>query len=62
MATPAQLAAAFKAARAWINTEAGWYASMIPDADVQQLCQIVLSAAASVSTPQPQPPKKEPTS
>jgi len=61
MATPAQLAAAFKAARAWIDREAGWYASMIPDADVQQLCQIVLDAAA-MPQPSPSPPPKEPTS
>lgn len=45
MATQAQLDAAFKAARAWIDQEAGFYAGMIPDADVQKLCQVVLDAA-----------------
>jgi hypothetical protein len=55
MATPAQLAAAFKAARAWIDREAGFYAGMIPDTDVQKLCQIVLDAAADAAT---QTPKK----
>ena len=29
MTTPAQLDAAFKAARAWIDQQAGFYASMI---------------------------------
>jgi hypothetical protein len=37
---------AFKAARAWIDQEAGFYARMIPDAEVQKLCEIVLQAAA----------------
>jgi hypothetical protein len=46
MPTQAQLAAAFKAARAFIDQEAGFYARMIPDSDVQKLCQIVLDAAA----------------
>jgi hypothetical protein len=50
MATQAQLDAAVKAARAWIDQEAGFYASMIPDADVQALCQVVIDAA-SQSTP-----------
>jgi hypothetical protein len=54
MATQAQLDAAFKAARAWIDQEAGFYASMIPDSDVQKLCQIVIDAAAS-PTPTNQP-------
>jgi len=48
MATQAQLDAAFKAARAWIDTEAGFYAGMIPDSDVQKLCQVVIDAAAQV--------------
>ena len=46
MATQAQLDAAFKAARAFIDAEAGLYAGMIPDADVRKLCQIVLAAGA----------------
>jgi hypothetical protein len=45
MATQAQLDAAFRAARAWIDQEAGFYARMIPDVDVQKLCQIVIAAA-----------------
>jgi hypothetical protein len=54
MATQAQLDAAFKAARAWIDQEAGFYASMIPDSDVQKLCQIVIDAAAQpIPTTQP---------
>ncbi len=52
MTTPAQLDAAFKAARAWIDQEAGFYASMIPDADVQKLCQVVLAAAAQTGPAQ----------
>jgi hypothetical protein len=50
MATQAELDAAFKAARAWIDQEAGFYAGMIPDADVQKLCQVVLAAAEQSST------------
>ncbi|HUZ34178.1 MAG TPA: hypothetical protein VMV19_19040 [Xanthobacteraceae bacterium] len=46
MPTQAQLDAAFTAARAWIDQEAGAYAQMIPDSDVQKLCQVVLAAAA----------------
>ncbi len=57
MATAAQLAASFKAARAWINAEAGWYASMIPDSDVQKLCQVVLDAAAQTNVPQTKEPQ-----
>jgi hypothetical protein len=53
MATQAQVDAAFKAARAWINKEAGWYAGMIPDADVQQLCQLIIDAAGQTTTLQP---------
>jgi hypothetical protein len=60
MTTPAQLAAAFKAARAWIDREAGFYASMIPDADVQKLCQIVLDAAEQIGAATQQP-KREAT-
>lgn len=61
MATQAQLDAAFEAARAWIDGEAGFYASMIPDSDVRKLCQIVIDAAAAApQSPQPQP--KEPAS
>ncbi len=52
MATQAQIDAAFKAARAWINAEAGWYARMIPDADVQKLCQVVLDAVEQTNVPQ----------
>ena len=53
MATQAQLDAAFKAARAFIDTEAGLYAGMIPDADVRKLCQTVLDATAPArSNPQ----------
>jgi hypothetical protein len=60
MATQAQLSAAFQAARVWINAEAGWYASMIPDVDVQKLCQVVLDAAAAAaqSSPPPSSPKE----
>jgi hypothetical protein len=58
MATQAQLDAAFKAARTWINQEAGWSASMIPDTDVQKLCQVALDAAAQAATPQPQEPQQ----
>lgn len=54
MATQAQLDAAFKAARAWIDREAGFYASMIPDSDVQQLCQVVIDAAAVQTQPKEQ--------
>lgn len=50
MATQAQLDAAFKAARAFIDQEAGFYARMIPDSDIQKLCQIVLDAAQPVSS------------
>jgi hypothetical protein len=50
MATQAELDAAFKAALAWIDQEAGFYAGMIPDADVQKLCQVVLAAAEQSST------------
>jgi len=50
MATQAQLDAAFKAARAWIDGEAGWYAGMIPDADVRMLCQVVLTAVQKTNT------------
>ncbi|MGB7101046.1 MAG: hypothetical protein WBD95_20060 [Xanthobacteraceae bacterium] len=57
MTTPAQLDAAFKAARAWIDHEAGFYASMIPDADVQKLCQVVLAAAAQTSPSQAKEPQ-----
>lgn len=46
MATQVELDAAFKAARAWIDQEAGFYARLIPDAEVQKLCEIVLQAAA----------------
>jgi hypothetical protein len=56
MTTPAQLDAAFKAARAWINREAGFYASMIPDADVRTLCQVVLEAAAQTDPTQAKEP------
>ena len=52
MTTQAQLNAAFKAARAYIDQMAGWYASMITDADVQKLCQIVVDAAAQTTSPQ----------
>ena len=48
MATQAQLDAAFKAARAWIYVEAGFYAHMIPDSDVQKLCAVILNASANV--------------
>jgi hypothetical protein len=58
MATQAQLDAAFKAVRAWIDQEAGFYAQMIPDADVRQLCQIVLTAVQQTNDP----PTKEPRS
>ncbi|MGA3308685.1 MAG: hypothetical protein ABSD08_08725 [Xanthobacteraceae bacterium] len=57
MATQAQLDAAFKAARAWINAEAGWYAGMIPDVDVQKLCQVVLAAAEQTTLPQAKEPQ-----
>ena len=57
MTTAAQLDAAFKAARAWINQEAGFYASMIPDADVRTLCQVVLAAAAQTSPSQAKEPQ-----
>ena len=53
MPTQAQLDAAFKAARAWIDQEAGLYASMIPDSDVQQLCRVVIDAAAQSVSPTP---------
>lgn len=59
MATQAQLDAAYKAARAWIDQEAGFYASMIPDSDVQQLCAVIIDAAA---VPQVQPQTEEPQS
>ncbi len=57
MATVAQLDAAFKAARAWIDQEAGWYASMISDSDVQKLCQVVLDAAAATNISQTKEPQ-----
>jgi hypothetical protein len=50
MATQAQLDAAFAAARAWIDQEAGFYATMIPDSDVQKLCQVVIDAATQTTT------------
>jgi hypothetical protein len=52
MATQPQLDAAFTAARAWINQEAGFYAGMIPDADIQKLCQVVLAAAEQTNLSQ----------
>lgn len=52
MTTPAQLDAAFKAARAWIDREAGFYASMIPDVDVRELCKVVLEAATQTNPTQ----------
>jgi len=57
MITQAQLDAAFKAARAWINQEAGFYASMIPDSDVQKLCQVVIEAAAQTNPSQAKEPQ-----
>jgi hypothetical protein len=59
MASPAQIDTAFRAARAWIDVNAGFYASMIPDSDVQQLCAVIIDAAA---TPQPQPQTEDPQS
>jgi len=53
--TQAQRDAAFKAARAWIDAEAGAYASMIPDADVRKLCEVVLAAASSPARSPPAP-------
>ena len=52
MPTQAQLDAAFKAARVWIDREAGFYASMIPDVDVRRLCQVVLEAGMPAEPPQ----------
>lgn len=46
MPTQDQLDAAFKAARAWIDQTAGFYAHMISDSDLRKMCQIVLDAAA----------------
>jgi len=57
MPTPTELDAACKAARAWIDKEAGLYAGMISDADVQQLCQIVLAAAQQADAPPTQEPQ-----
>ncbi len=57
MTTQAQLDAAFNAARAWINQQAGFYASMISDAAVRDLCQVVLDAAAPTNTNQTKEPK-----
>jgi hypothetical protein len=53
MATQAQLDAAFKAARAWIDREAGFYATMIPDSDVRTLCQVVIDAAVQLTSATP---------
>jgi hypothetical protein len=56
MTTQAQLDAAFKAARAWIDQQAGFYASMIPDSDIRKLCQVALDAAAQTNVPQTKEP------
>lgn len=56
MATQAELDAAYAAARAWINQNAGFYARMIPDSDVQKLCQVVIDAALPLN---PATPTKE---
>ena len=57
MTTPAQFDAAFKAARAWIDQQAGFYASMISDTAVRNLCQVVIEAAAQTNTSQPKEPQ-----
>ena len=53
MPTQAELDAVYKAARAWIDQAAGFYARMIPDSDVRKLCQVILDAAEQ-SKPQTQ--------
>ena len=59
MTTPAQFDAAFKAARAWIDQQAGFYAdSMISDTAVRNLCEVVIEAAAAqTNTSQPKEPQ-----